>query len=120
MWREALRKMKEQSNLNAEEISAGSGIPVPTLEKIFAGVTKDPKLTTIKNLVHFLGYTLDDLFQDESIKKAPPEIGEDESNLLDLFSQLNEEGQEKVIGYAKDLVQTGAYIKSYTLSVGEK
>lgn len=61
MWLDKLREMKDSSKLTTREISAQSGIPEPTLEKLFAGVTKDPKLETIRQLVHFLGYTLDDL-----------------------------------------------------------
>lgn len=61
MWLDALREMKLQSGLTTREISTGSGIPEPTLEKIFSGATKEPKLPTMIQLVHFLGYTLDDL-----------------------------------------------------------
>ena len=70
MWLDKLRKMKESSKLTTKEISMQSGIPEPTLEKLFAGVTKDPKLETIRQLVHFFGYTLDDL-EDRPIKEAP-------------------------------------------------
>ena len=34
-----------------------------------------------------------------------------QSTLLAVFDQLNEEGQEKVIGYAEDLNRTGYYKK---------
>ena len=63
MWRESLKKMKAESLLTTSEIAAKSGIPEPTLEKLFAGVTKDPKLPTMQKLVHFFGYTLDDLYE---------------------------------------------------------
>lgn len=69
MWREPLKKMKAESGLTTSEIVAKSGIPEPTLEKLFAGVTKDPKLPTMQKLVHFFGYTLDDLY--EAKEKAP-------------------------------------------------
>jgi|GEM_PF-2287412 len=39
--------------------------------------------------------------------------------LLDCYSQLNEEGQEKIAGYADDLVKSGKYIKSGPNSVGK-
>ena len=72
-WLERLRYMKNQSGLTTREIAFKSGIPEPTLEKLFAGQTKDPKLNTMKLLVHCLGYTLDDLApaSQSSIKKAP-------------------------------------------------
>lgn len=61
MWLDKLRSMKEGSGMTTKEISKASGIPEPTLEKLFAGATKDPKLPTMQKLVHFFGYTLDDL-----------------------------------------------------------
>lgn len=66
MWLEQLKKMKEKSGLTTREIAEASRIPEPTLEKIFSGATKDPKLTTMQQLVHFLGYTVDDLVEKSS------------------------------------------------------
>lgn len=64
MWLNNLRTMKAESKLTTKEIALQSGIPEPTLEKIFAGKTKDPKLETIRQLVHFFGHTLDDLIEN--------------------------------------------------------
>lgn len=79
MWLDELRKMKSESGLTTKEISNRSGIPEPTLEKLFAGATKDPKLTTIQQLVHFFGHTLNDLTPDAStdIKKEPAPKGDE-------------------------------------------
>ena len=53
MWLDKLREMKNASELTTKEISFLSKIPEPTLEKIFAGATKDPKFETMTQLVHF-------------------------------------------------------------------
>lgn len=71
MWLDKLKDMKAASRLTTQEIAKQSGIPEPTLEKLFAGATKDPKLGTITNLVHFLGYTLDDLDDIPENEKSP-------------------------------------------------
>lgn len=71
MWRKSLKVMKKKSGMTTTQIAEGSGIPEPTLEKLFSGQTKDPKLPTMLKLVHFLGYTLDDLETENPIKKAP-------------------------------------------------
>ena len=73
MWRASLKNMKAESGLTTSEIAAKSGIPEPTLEKLFAGVTKDPKLPTMQKLVHFFGYTLDDLYGAKEKAPAPSE-----------------------------------------------
>ena len=61
--------------MSMREISVRSGIPEPTLEKIFSGATKSPGVNTIQTLVHALGYTLNDI-DSGSNKKIP---GTDES-----------------------------------------
>lgn len=70
LWLQRLRKMKKDSGLTTSEISERSGIPEPTLEKIFSGTTKAPKLPTMQELVHFFGYTLDDLVESEQKKES--------------------------------------------------
>ena len=82
MWRESLKRMKAESGLTTLEIAEGSGIPEPTLEKLFAGVTKDPKLPTMKKLVHFFGYTLDDLYGEKEKSPAPSEDSAGENGKL--------------------------------------
>lgn len=91
MWLDKLRDMKDASRLTTKEISAQSGIPEPTLEKLFAGVTKDPKLETIRQLVHFLGYTLDDL-EEKSPKNTPGTAeaapGDEISRIFDALNDM--------------------------------
>ena len=43
-----------------EELSNRSGVPKGTVDKILSGITKDPKLETLKALAKVLGLTLDD------------------------------------------------------------
>ena len=124
MWLDKLKEMKEAADLTTHEIAFLSKIPEPTLEKIFAGTTKDPKLETMRQLVHFLGYTLDDL-EDRPLptKKNPPleegGFSESELRLVALYRQLNQEGQEKVLDLADDLVSSQKYIKSNTDKLGK-
>jgi transcriptional regulator with XRE-family HTH domain len=79
MWYDKLKKMKEESGLTTDEICLRSGVPLGTLNKIFANQTKNPKLETIKSIVHALGFTLDDL-NDAGIKSAdyPDRVTNDE------------------------------------------
>ena len=72
MWLDAIRNMKSKSGLTTAEIAMQSGIPEPTLEKLFAGKVKDPKLPTMQKLVRFFGYTLDDLDDPAPETKKPP------------------------------------------------
>lgn len=90
MWLNNLRNMKEKSGMTTKEIAQQSGLPEPTLEKIFAGKTKDPKISTLNQLVQFFGFTLDDLTADQENKKAPTLSGE-RRQLMDLIPYLSDE-----------------------------
>lgn len=70
MWLDSLIALKKASKKTLKQIADESGVPIGTLNKLFAGQTKDPKLDTIRAVVHTLGYTLDDL-EDKPIKKSP-------------------------------------------------
>lgn len=70
---DALDIMKQKSGKTLQQISDECGIPKGTLNKIFAGQTKDPQYGTLKTIVHALGFTVDDLekFENPEIKKDP-------------------------------------------------
>ena len=55
-WIDGLRAIKARTNLSTREIAEKSGLPEPTLEKLFSGQTKNPGINTVKQLVHALGY----------------------------------------------------------------
>lgn len=101
-WFENLRALKAKSNMSMREIAIKSGIPEPTLEKIFSGATKSPGVNTIQSLVHALGYTLNDIDpspNEKSPSAAEAAPGEDritmeESNHLLVALGLIKEGQD--------------------------
>lgn len=113
-WLDKLKEMKKQSGKTSKEISEATGIPKSTIDKLFSGQTKEPYLSSIRSIVHFLGYTLDDL-EDSSpkIKKAPTRSGSDiqKQKLMDNYDKLNREGKYTLINYSKDLTQLPKYTK---------
>ncbi len=102
MWYNRLREMKKRSGLTTKEISERSGIPEPTLEKLFAGSTKDPKLETMKQLVHFLGYSLDDLYDSEvplktsNKKSSPIAVTGEHKDMIEKYNRLDGFGKSAV------------------------
>lgn len=64
MGLEKIAEYKKKLGLTTEELSAKSGVPVGTLNKILSGATRDPKLETLKAIARVLGLTLSD-FDDE-------------------------------------------------------
>ena len=114
-WFENLKKIKSESGMSIHEIATKSGLPEPTLEKIFSGATKSPGINTVQTVVHALGYTLNDIDPDAKNPLAQPEDepGDDlRSILIRNFDQLNQEGQERLVETSDDMVSSGKYIKS--------
>lgn len=73
MLTDALNEMKRKSGKTLSQISEECNIPKGTLNKVFAGQTRDPQYGTLRTIVHALGYTLDDLetFENLDEKKSP-------------------------------------------------
>ena len=90
-WLDKLNQMKKKSGMTTDEISEKSKVPKGTLNKIFAGQTKDPQLGTIKAVVHCMGYTLDDLDDgSEKIEKAPADTDVSEEAILKDATEIYE------------------------------
>lgn len=98
MWNDKLKAMKKSSGLNTKEISEKSGVPLGTLNKIFAGQTINPKLSTMRNIVHSLGYSLDDLVDNNVTPNK------DDQELLNIYrlAKRSERAEIKVLIKAID------------------
>lgn len=104
MYVETLKRLKKQSKMTTAEIAEKSGIPEPTLEKLFSGKTKRPTLQTVTKLAHLFGCTLDDLqnanFEGQKeIPSAPAATGterisiEETDKLLAALGFIEEGGE---------------------------
>ncbi len=111
-WLKKLREMKKESGKTSKEISEATGIPKSTIDKLFSGQTKEPYLSSVRAVVHYLGYTLDDL-EEPPTKKAPAEkLGEsdfEKQRLLHNFDKLNTKGRKTLIEYSDDLASMPKY-----------
>ena len=125
MWIDELKKMKKESGLTTKEIAERSHLPEPTLEKLFSGVTKDPRLTTMQELVHFFGYTLDDLVPEYFVNKKSPAPAEADTGdkrldgIIENYHQLNEDGQQQLADQAESLTYMPKYKKCDPVSEEE-
>lgn len=73
-----LRIMRTRCGLSITEISQRSGVPEPTIKRIFSGKTADPQFQTITALVYAMGGSLDEII-DENIKRDTPANAESDS-----------------------------------------
>lgn len=120
MWLDRLVLLKKSSGKTIKEISCDSGIPLGTLNKLFSGQTKDPKLDTVRSVVHSFGCTLDDLFDSGTAESKIPLSKEGEEKLVGMYRELNQEGQERLLDYADDLTASGKYKKVRAVRVDTK
>ena len=107
MWLEALKKMKKISG----QISEETNIPKSTIDKLFAGQTKEPYLVSTRAIVHCMGFTLDDLYDFENSQSYTQE----EKTIINNYRNLNEKGKQKLFEYSDDLICSGNYNKVYKI-----
>lgn len=99
MWIDALISLKKKSGKTLKQISDDSGVPLGTLNKLFAGQTKDPKLETIRSVVYALGFTLDDLEEKENA----PALSKDSTEALSVGEVVEAFVQAGIVPAGKDL-----------------
>lgn len=114
MGLEIINKLKKERNLTLQELSDLSGVPLGTLNKITSGITKDPKLETLKALAKVLGCTLDDF---DDTYNPPNNIDTKETQLLENYKKLNSIAKDKLVEYSNDLVQIPKYKKEKTIEI---
>lgn len=110
MGLEKINETKKKFGITTEELSNRSGVSLGTLNKILSGVTKDPKLETVKSIAYALGLTLDDLDDNpESIIVAT--LTKLETALLSDFHKLNDIGQHEASKRIEELTCIDKYKK---------
>ena len=85
--------MKKQAKKTSADIANITGVPKSTIDKLFAGQTKDPQLSTVSAVVHCLGYTLDDL--DDTYDHPADDEQEIEGMAKQLYEALLKAGKVK-------------------------
>jgi len=108
MGLEIINKLKKEKGLTNEALSLQSGVPLGTLSKITSGITKDPKLETLKALARVLGCKLDDFDDTDNSQES---IDPKEVQLVENYKKLNSIAKNKLVEYSDDLIQISKYQK---------
>lgn len=110
MWIDTFNDMRRRSGLSLDELSEKSGVPKGTLAKITSGVTKAPALETIRSLVYAMGYTLDDLYNNENAPSKLHKLSDDEIELIKYYSQSSPDARKllrDIASYTAHAASTG-------------
>lgn len=96
-----LRELKDHQGLTNSDIAERSGIPLPTITKIFNGSTANPSFDTVVLIAKSLGTSLDELVGiqsadkgDESAARAELSLAKDE-RIRELCRERDKERKEK-------------------------
>lgn len=113
---EKLDALKAKTNDNNLSLAKKAGIPPTTIYGIYDKGYKNMKLSTLQALCDYFGVSLDYLAKDNYTEDLP----DPDEQLLSLFHDLNEEGQERLIEAADDMVRSGKYKKISSASRGSE
>lgn len=112
MFYETLLALCNEKDVGPTNLVNMLGISTGNLSKWKAGGI--PRGDTLLKIADFFGCSVDHLLgRPVSTSKQSHRLGE----LSNSMEQLNEEGQDKVVDYAADLVASGRYIKDDQLGV---
>ncbi|NCC68649.1 MAG: XRE family transcriptional regulator [Clostridia bacterium] len=133
-----LRSMRVSSGYSQSELGKMIGKTQQTLARWEQGENQ-PDITTLFRICELCGTTVQDAFHlpaslvgeiergqeiGEEARSATlrhaEKVLEDEEHLIGLYRELNPEGQEKLVEYADDMVQSRKYIKSDPAFLVEK
>lgn len=111
-WLCNLRNLKNTTTETYKSIAEKTKIPQTTIEKLFSGRTRDPKLFMIKEVVHCLGYTLDDLLETNSTNSSKTILSAENKEILMMLNNLNSFGYSKAKDYVNLLLLDKKNIKT--------
>ena len=83
---EYLKKLKKEKKMTLQEIADLSGIPKRTVDDIFSGKTKNPRIDTLQAIEKALG-----------IEKAPTDETEGAQEWMQLYYVLTDENRDLLV-----------------------
>ena len=111
--KDILVQLLNERNMRPAQLAQLAGISTSTVDDIVKGRANELNIGVDKMLriANVLGVSVEYLYNRSEPSGLYQPMNHDEVRLLDYFRLLNEEGQEKVLGYLVDLVDTGKYKK---------
>lgn len=112
------RQLREAAGLTVEEFckqynARFDGRMNKSTVSRYENSLQEPMISTVKKVAIFFSVDPSDLLgYSVCASAAPAALSPQLQTLADALDQLNEEGQEKLLDYAADLVAGGRYIKT--------
>ena len=109
-----LRYLRKQDNITQQQLADALGTAKSTISMYENGL-HEPDFETLEKIADYFNVPSGTFFADGHLPapvRTPPVTSTRLGEITVAFSQLNSEGQEKVIDYAHDLINTGSYSPS--------
>ena len=114
-----IKEARKAAGLTQKELASKLGVKHSAVSKYEQGRVVNLKRETIANIAAVLNVKPSWLMcMDDSTKKTTIELSEKELAIIDMFRAMNEEGQEKVYDYIRDLTELGKYQKGLSALTG--
>lgn len=118
------RQLREASGLTVEEFcrqynARFDGRMNKSTVSRYENSLQEPMISTVKKVAVFFSVDPSDLLGYSVDVPAAPVLSPELAALSAALDQLNEEGREKLLDYAADLVAGGRYIKSGASGLGQ-
>lgn len=115
-----LKELREARGLTLEQVGAYVGVNKATVQRYEIGNIDIKRNVAIKlaeclgtSPAYIMGWT------DDPSAATSPAISGQLKALAEALAELNDEGREKLLDYAADLVASGRYIKSRASGLGQ-
>lgn len=98
-----IKKVLKSKKITYDQLSIMSGVPKQTIQKIFAGYTKHPRIDTLSAIEQALG-----IAEDKNTLTNSVILREDELRLIAAYNSLVPAMQDYVLEIVERLVKTNA------------
>ncbi len=105
-----IKQRREELGITQIELAAMIGVTKGAIGN-YETDSNSPKASIMYRIFNALKCDANFLYQDD-IKENDLCISKNECTLMEMFNQMNDEGQAKLLDYADDLVRSGKYIKT--------
>lgn len=93
-WLDRLSEIKKEQKKTYKDIAAACGIPLTTVEKLFSGRTKDPKLSMISAIAKYFEVSVSEFCEEFDGTEG---LSESEREFLSELRSLDRFGKDRVL-----------------------
>lgn len=114
MFAQRLKELRREKRVTQRELAEIIGIEQSSVAKYEGKSGVIPSDDVKYRLSEYFGVSVEYLMCRTDVREPITEssLDESESALVSFYRDLNQEGQQKLLAYASDLIDTGKYIKA--------